>query len=69
MKQIITIKGMSCNHCVMHVKEALLELTEIMEVEVDLNKNIAVIETKEKVKKEILVETIEAIGYQVVEVK
>lgn len=38
MDTTITVKGMSCNHCVMAVKKALLEVEGITEAEVDLQK-------------------------------
>jgi len=69
MKQIIEIKGMSCAHCVMHVKEALMEIEGITEVEVDLEKNTATILSNEEIKKEIIVEAIENVGYQVLHIK
>ncbi|MFI3231316.1 MAG: heavy metal translocating P-type ATPase [bacterium] len=39
----LNIEGMMCMHCVNHVKKALLEVNEISEVEVDLDKKQAVV--------------------------
>lgn len=44
MKKIISIEGMSCNHCVMHVTNALKEVAGVSMVNVDLKKNKADVE-------------------------
>lgn len=43
MKKIL-IEGMSCGHCVKHVKEALEELSGVTKVEVDLASKTATLE-------------------------
>ncbi|MGA2547992.1 MAG: heavy-metal-associated domain-containing protein [Rectinemataceae bacterium] len=43
MNKILSIEGMSCNHCVMHVKNALVEVSGVESVEVDLAKKSAVV--------------------------
>ncbi len=67
MKKIITIKGMSCNHCVMAVKNALSEVEGVSKVDVKLEDNNAVVEGENLVDK-ILKEAIEEAGYDVVEI-
>ena len=62
MKRKITIEGMSCMHCVMHVKEALEEIGA-KNVEVNLETGIAFAET-EKSETEIRA-AIEDAGYDV----
>jgi Cu+-exporting ATPase len=63
MKKIIKIEGMSCGHCTGRVEKALkaLEGVEVLEVSVD-NKR-AVVNTQ--IDNEVLTETIEDAGYDV----
>ena len=44
MRKTLSIEGMSCNHCVMHVKNALTEVKGVASVAVDLAKKSAVVE-------------------------
>lgn len=68
MKKIITIEGMSCNHCVMAVKNALSEIEGISHVDVELNNNRAIVEG-DNLSDEVLKGQIEEAGYDVVEIK
>ncbi len=43
MKKTLTIEGMSCDHCVHHVKSALSELSGVDSAEVSLADNSAVV--------------------------
>jgi len=43
MKKTLSIEGMSCNHCVMHVKNALADVSGVESAEVDLAKKSAVV--------------------------
>lgn len=43
MKKTLSIEGMSCNHCVTHVKNALIEVSGVDSAEVDLAKKNAVV--------------------------
>ena len=45
MKKIISIDGMSCQHCVAHVEKALKALPGADKVKVDLKKNLAELKT------------------------
>jgi len=44
MRKLLTIEGMSCGHCTMHVKTALTELAGVTKVDVDLLKKSAMVE-------------------------
>ena len=44
MRKLLTIEGMSCGHCTMHVQSALEEIPGVTKVEVDLLKKSAMIE-------------------------
>lgn len=68
MKKVITIEGMSCNHCVTAVKNALSELEGISKIEVDLEGNKAEVEGDNLID-EILKEAIEEAGYEVLKIK
>jgi copper chaperone CopZ len=43
MKKTLSIEGMSCDHCVHHVKTALTEVSGVESAEVDLAKKSAVV--------------------------
>jgi len=44
MKKLLTVEGMSCGHCVMHVKSALESVAGVSKAEVDLVKKSAMVE-------------------------
>jgi copper chaperone CopZ len=69
MKKLMMIEGMSCGHCVNHVKTALEELNEVTNVTVDLQGKNAVIELNKEVDDRILKEAVEEAGYEVIEIK
>ncbi|MBU3142484.1 heavy-metal-associated domain-containing protein [Clostridium sp. CF012] len=62
----ILIEGMSCEHCVGHVKEALGELNGVTSVDVNLDAKTAVLEGTVDVNDEDIKATIDDVGYQVV---
>lgn len=67
MKKVINIEGMSCNHCVAHVKEALDEINGVSVLDVSLDNKNAIVETE--VENEILINAIEEEGYDVISVE
>ena len=66
MKKIIKIEGMSCNHCVSHVKEALENIQDVNVLEVNLENKNALVETE--VDNNILINAIEEEGYDVISI-
>jgi copper ion binding protein len=44
MRKTLSIEGMSCGHCVSHVREALAEIQGLTVIEVDLAEKRAVVE-------------------------
>ena len=66
LKKII-IKGMSCSHCVNHVKEALSELKDSQKVEVNLEQKYSIVETSSN--DEEIKEKIEDQGYDVISIE
>lgn len=69
MKKKISIEGMSCGHCVNHVKEALSELKGVTSVEVNLDEKKAVLEASEEVNDEDIKFAIDEAGYEVVKIE
>lgn len=69
MKKILSIEGMSCGHCTSRVEKALNELEGVKVVSVSVEDKNAVIELKENITDEVLKETIEEIGFDVLNVK
>lgn len=69
MKKKIAIEGMSCQHCVSHVKEALSELNGVTSVEVDLEGKSAVLEASGEVKDEDIKFAVDDAGYEVVKIE
>lgn len=65
MKKKILVEGMSCGHCVMHVKEALVELGAT-NVEVSLEKKLALADVNDGITDENIKFAIEDAGYDVV---
>lgn len=68
MRKKITIEGMSCQHCVAHVKEALTELDGVKNVDVNLSAGIAIIETDKDVKDDTIKSAIDEAGYDVMSI-
>ena len=66
MKKKILIEGMSCGHCVNHVKEALSELSGVTSVDVNLDSKSAVLEASVDVDDEDIKFAIDDAGYEVV---
>lgn len=64
MKKKLLIEGMSCNHCVNHVKTALTEDVEgVKVIEVNLDDKYALVDVDENVSDESLKLIIEDTGY------
>ena len=66
MKKKIIVEGMSCGHCVKHVKVALSELKGVTSVDVNLSTKTAVLEASADVKDEDIKFAIDDAGYEVV---
>lgn len=69
MKKKIKIEGMSCGHCSGRVTKALNELEEVVEATVDLQDKSAVVELSSDVSHQLLKETVEDVGYDVVSIE
>ncbi len=69
MNKILSIEGMSCQHCVMHVTNALNEVAGVSEVEVKLDDNSAVITAAGSVSDESIKEAVAETGYEVTNIE
>jgi len=69
MKKKIYIEGMTCEHCVKHVKEALGEVAGVISTEVNLAEKYAFIETDTEVQDEEIKNAIEEIDYSVTRIE
>lgn len=69
MKKKIKIEGMSCGHCVNHVKESLSKLNGVTSVNVNLEDNNAILDADNDVKDEDIKLAIEEVGYEVVSIE
>ena len=65
MTKTLKIEGMMCMHCVAHVTKALSSVEGVTNVEVNLKKKTAVVETLETVENETLVAAVSEAGYEV----
>ena len=68
MQKKIEIEGMSCNHCVNHVKEALLEIGATA-VEVSLENKVALAEVTKDMEDEKIKLAVEDAGYDVIKIE
>ncbi|MDR2493626.1 MAG: copper ion binding protein [Spirochaetaceae bacterium] len=66
MKTTLNVAGMSCEHCVKHVTNALKALPGVQSVEVNLGKKNAQVEHEERVSIDALKAAITEEGYEVV---
>ncbi len=63
-KQIdLSISGMSCNHCVKTIENALLEKSGVKKVKVNLLKKEASITTNDEITADALISAIKELGY------
>lgn len=61
----ITIEGMSCEHCAERIKQALLKITGVQTVQVDLKEKLALISLQEEIDPNLLATKITDLGYTV----
>jgi len=69
VKKKIYIEGMSCQHCVNHVTEALKEIPGVKTVDVDLKGKYAIVEADRQIDDGEIKNAIEEAGYEVVKIE
>lgn len=67
-ERIVTIEGMTCEHCKARVESRLNELDGVS-AKVNLKRQTAVVSMEKDVEDEVVKKTIENAGYEVVEVR
>ena len=68
MVATLKVQGMSCDHCVMHVTQALEGLDGVKEANVSLDKGVAVVEYDDgKVDLVAMKEAVAETGYEIVD--
>ncbi len=63
MKKVISIDGMSCEHCAASVKTALENLEEVKSAKVDLKKKSAIVKLKADVADSVLTNAVSEAGF------
>jgi copper chaperone CopZ len=66
MNRILKIEGMTCGHCSMKVKEKLLDICGVSEVEVNLEDKTATVQLEHEVSDQKFRDSIESIGYKLI---
>ncbi|AWI03645.1 heavy-metal-associated domain-containing protein [Clostridium drakei] len=69
MKKKLTIDGMSCMHCVNHVYQALMNISEVTSVNIDLKTQIAFLESNKSIDNDVIKSAISNVGYKVIEIE
>jgi len=69
MTKTVFVEGMSCDHCVRHVEEALKEICGVKSAKVDLKGKKAVIELAHEVDDEDIKNAIDEAGYEVTKIQ
>lgn len=69
MNKKVFIEGMSCNHCLRRVENALKGLEGVKTVKVDLKGKVANVVLMSDLSDEVIKATIEDAGYEVTEIR
>lgn len=68
MKKVLHVEGMSCQHCVAHVKNALLAVDGVENADVSLENKSAVVTLTKEVADKALSDAVTEAGYEVKEI-
>lgn len=63
MTKKLLIEGMTCEHCVRHVEEALKELEGVTSAKANLKEKNALVELNQDISEDTFKEAIEEVGY------
>lgn len=69
MKKKVYIEGMSCNNCVRHVHEALVQIDGVKDAKVSLEGKFAEIELTHDIEDKTIRDAIEDAGYEVTKIE
>jgi copper chaperone CopZ len=59
----LTVSGMTCDHCVRHVTEAITKVAGVQSVNVKLSEGIAMIESDASLDLQVVKDAVVAAGY------
>jgi copper ion binding protein len=66
LKILLNVEGITCDHCVKTVKEAIIKIDGILSIEVDIEKKQVTVVFDEKIaKSQDVVEAIGEVGFEV----
>jgi copper ion binding protein len=65
MKTILNVNGMTCEHCVKHVKEALEGITGVSAAKVNLKKKNALVKHEDTVSLDAMKAAVVEAGYEI----
>ena len=68
MKKVLHVEGMSCQHCVAHVKNALLAVDGVENADVSLENKSATVTLTKEVADKALSDAVTEVGYDVKEI-
>lgn len=68
MKKVISVEGMSCEHCAASVKSALEQLDGVKSAKVDLKKKSATVKLTDEVADDVLKSAVTEAGFTPVSV-
>ena len=60
-----TVVGMSCDHCVRSVTEAVGKIDGVRSVDVELESGLVTVESETEIDTDTFVDTVDAAGYEV----
>lgn len=69
MKKIVTVEGMTCKHCQMHVEKALTGVDNVQKVKVSLQTGEAEITFANPVNDQALINAVKEAGYRAIKVR
>ncbi len=67
MKKQLTVEGMACKHCQMHVQNALAAVEGVTEAVVDLDSKKATVSLSQEVSDQVLMDAVTEAGYEPVD--
>lgn len=68
-KKVISVEGMTCDHCALKIQTALEKLIDVVKVKVDLKSKLVLIYYQNEIDSVLLQKTIEGLGYTVTGVR
>ena len=65
MNTIVTVSGMTCDHCINAVTEELMKLSEVTDVKIQLDSGTVDIESDSELNPALIESAIQEAGYEV----